>query len=624
MPAAMPAPGVLHVIGGTDRGKRFDLTLAETRIGRGADQDVVLSDIAVSRRHVTVHVEGNRYRLKDLGSGNGSLVNGQRVDTHLLNHGDHIEIGQTVMRFEHVGAPSAQAGPPPAYVAPSPPRQMPPAPSAAVNTQTPFGAPPAGMPVETPSDAIQSPPASLPRAAPFATGQRSGPDVGPLDTPLKQALVFGGMGLLSIIGIIIILSRTVMAKPPVVTSEAEELYRQGLRLFGAGDYEGAKISFNEALVQVPDSPESKRYVRLCETEVQARGALKNAERALSSKRYVEAVKSLDQVESSSTLYDQVRKLRKENAPRAAAEDVEEARRLSQEDSDTARARLQQALELDPTNEEARSLAAKLKAGVPLPPPVAEKDPDPPPPPAPPVKEKDPPPVAKDKHASRKDRQDKEELAPVKLPPPKGKDKEAGKEASPAPLSGGAMAAYKAKDFAGAEKAFRLEALNQPAKVAQKSLDTANQVRQLKQLIDRAASEEAGKPDAAAKDYEDAMSLDAKLGKGVHAAFFKSKIGKLQLSAAQAAFTQGKYDVAYSTVLNAQRAGAGDGGLLKQLESKAGELVQKGAGVQKSNVNQAKQFWRMVIRMVPTSSASYAKAYQLLNNAGAAHKDEDED
>src|SRR5262245_64952223 len=65
----MPLPGVLHVIGGHDRGKRFDLNLPEVRIGRGADQDVVLSDIAVSRRHVTVHAENGRYRIKDLGSG---------------------------------------------------------------------------------------------------------------------------------------------------------------------------------------------------------------------------------------------------------------------------------------------------------------------------------------------------------------------------------------------------------------------------------------------------------------------------------------------------------------------------------------------------------------------------
>jgi hypothetical protein len=46
--------GVLHVVGGNDRGNKYDLKSAETRIGRGADQDVVLTDIAVSRRHITI------------------------------------------------------------------------------------------------------------------------------------------------------------------------------------------------------------------------------------------------------------------------------------------------------------------------------------------------------------------------------------------------------------------------------------------------------------------------------------------------------------------------------------------------------------------------------------------
>ncbi len=73
------AQGVLQVIGGNDRGKRFDLTLPETRIGRGADQDVVLSDIAVSRRHVPILNEGGRYRLRPLGPGNGPLGNWHAV-----------------------------------------------------------------------------------------------------------------------------------------------------------------------------------------------------------------------------------------------------------------------------------------------------------------------------------------------------------------------------------------------------------------------------------------------------------------------------------------------------------------------------------------------------------------
>jgi hypothetical protein len=170
----------------------------------------------------------------------------------------------------------------------------------------------------------------------------------------------------------------------------------------------------------------------------------------------------------------------------------------------------------------------------------------------------------------------------------------------------------------------MEARNQNGKQMEKTIAFANQVRDLKSLLDKGAADEAKNAVAAAKDYEDAMAIDARIGKGMHAAFFKQKLGKLQVPMAQQAFQQGKYDVAYAAVQQAQKLGAGDGGMLKQLEAKAKELIDKGAAVQKSNAPQAKGYWRQVIKMVPTSSPSYARAYQLLNAGGTGHKDEDED
>ncbi len=112
--------GILHVIGGNDRGKQSELNRVLTNIGRGADQELVLADIAVSRRHIKIHLVQNGYRLQDLGSGNGTLVNGKRVDEVLLTDGDQIELGNTLMRFEH--PPSRAAAEPqpvaPAYQAP--------------------------------------------------------------------------------------------------------------------------------------------------------------------------------------------------------------------------------------------------------------------------------------------------------------------------------------------------------------------------------------------------------------------------------------------------------------------------------------------------------------------------
>jgi tetratricopeptide (TPR) repeat protein len=630
----MPQPAVLHVIGGNDRGKMYELVLPETRIGRGADQDLVLADIAVSRRHITIHAEGMRYRMRDLGSGNGTLINGTRTDTVILNDGDQIELGNTLMRFDHalsrqpgsafssgVRGPLPSLGlPPPSYGGGSPSYSAAPAPPTAAPAPSYLG--PASQPAAyAPPDAMvpqpDTPSAAIVRPAPSQSSSPSGwlrlpPMLAPLAAPQPRLIVFGIMGFLSLLALIIIVGKSAFAKPVVVQSDAEELYRQGLKLFAARDYEGAKVSFGDALSSAPESNEIKRYIASCDVEVHARGAMQSAERAATGGRFAEAVKSLDAVDSESLLHDEAAKRRKELAPKAAAEDVEEARRLAQEDPDTARARLTQALALDPGNPEARGLAPRLRVELPPLPAGASTAPAPAPPPPleqPKVKEAPPPPPPPRTVATKK-RPLREDAAP----PARGEP----------PASAAAQAAYKARDFAGAEKAYRAEARGQAGKKGEATTAFANQVRDLKVAVDKASADEAKSPLAAIKDYEDAIALDARVGRGMHAAYFRQRMGKLQLPLAQQAFQQGKYDLAFAAVQQAQRAGAGDGGLLKQLEAKAKELTDKGVSLQKSNVGQAKGYWRQVIKMVPPSSPTYVRAYQLINASGGGHKDEDED
>jgi hypothetical protein len=95
------SPAWLVVQSGTDRGRRFALRTARTSVGRGVDNDVVLTDIAVSRKHLTVDFDGSSYFMNDLGSGNGTLVNDRDEDASFrLSHGDKLELGNTVLVFE--------------------------------------------------------------------------------------------------------------------------------------------------------------------------------------------------------------------------------------------------------------------------------------------------------------------------------------------------------------------------------------------------------------------------------------------------------------------------------------------------------------------------------------------
>ena len=81
-------------------GDRFALTESVISIGRHPDCNLVLADPNVSRNHAEIRPQGDGFVVVDLGSTNGTRVNGVRVDTQLLQDGDEVSFGNTRMRFE--------------------------------------------------------------------------------------------------------------------------------------------------------------------------------------------------------------------------------------------------------------------------------------------------------------------------------------------------------------------------------------------------------------------------------------------------------------------------------------------------------------------------------------------
>lgn len=69
-------------------------------VGRAADNGLVLKDTAASRRHVEIRATGDSYLCRDLGSRNGTIVNGSPTNVCELSNGDRVLIGETVLRFE--------------------------------------------------------------------------------------------------------------------------------------------------------------------------------------------------------------------------------------------------------------------------------------------------------------------------------------------------------------------------------------------------------------------------------------------------------------------------------------------------------------------------------------------
>ena len=92
----MPA---LYAIAGPIEGVVFQLGGETVNIGRHTSNQLCIGDPSVSRQHCSVEPVQDSFRIRDLGSNNGTFVNGRHVEDYILVDGDRIRIGDTVLRF---------------------------------------------------------------------------------------------------------------------------------------------------------------------------------------------------------------------------------------------------------------------------------------------------------------------------------------------------------------------------------------------------------------------------------------------------------------------------------------------------------------------------------------------
>jgi FhaA, N-terminal domain/FHA domain len=79
--------------------QRFELRVGSNVVGRGTDADLQLLDQGISRRHLDIQYDGNFATAYDLGSTNGTSVNGHEVGSQMLRHGDVLRVGHTRLVF---------------------------------------------------------------------------------------------------------------------------------------------------------------------------------------------------------------------------------------------------------------------------------------------------------------------------------------------------------------------------------------------------------------------------------------------------------------------------------------------------------------------------------------------
>ncbi|HEY0634656.1 MAG TPA: FHA domain-containing protein [Gammaproteobacteria bacterium] len=86
--------------------RQYELAVGETRIGRRTENDIRVDDVAVSGYHALLRVRCDEYfakqihaEIEDVGSTNGTMVNGKPIKKQRLNHGDIIRLGHHELVF---------------------------------------------------------------------------------------------------------------------------------------------------------------------------------------------------------------------------------------------------------------------------------------------------------------------------------------------------------------------------------------------------------------------------------------------------------------------------------------------------------------------------------------------
>jgi tetratricopeptide (TPR) repeat protein len=265
----------LVVFRGTRPERYVDLTDRDLRIGRAADNDIVLDDPdrTVSRFHAELRYENGRFVLIDLNSQNGLWMDGQRLPRLALEPGRPVTVGMFRLLLEEDGERTASAAPTDATIVVSDINAMP-----AAGNPTLDGASPASNPLP-PAAPAAPPPAPAParaQAAPAPKKAAAAPKPKPqgeqvsiiskIARPKVMLAVIGLMFLLLVARMLLDSGEAPPAQQAQTTtpSQPQETNEQliarhvadGKAKMASGDYDGAIEAFQRALIIDQESPEA--------------------------------------------------------------------------------------------------------------------------------------------------------------------------------------------------------------------------------------------------------------------------------------------------------------------------------------------------------------------------------
>lgn len=282
----------LKMIQGPDAGVVFVLTGERVVMGRGEENDVMISDLKASRRHIELAQTPTGWTLKDLGSANGVVLNGQNTRAALLKSGDVIQLGETLFEFHRSDTATM------VLTAPVRSAEQVLADQAAFEAQRVRVRALAGVKSKGPS-------ASEARAIPMP-GQAAGDAEGLLKN--KRVLLYGALGLAAYFFIFEEQTQAPAKKvqqkkerdlaayvPPAESASAaartaDVFFKDGFREYTSKNHLRARLQFETALQVYPGHPLARLYLEKSNQALESniKFHLESGKKALSFGRYKQA------------------------------------------------------------------------------------------------------------------------------------------------------------------------------------------------------------------------------------------------------------------------------------------------------------------------------------------------
>jgi pSer/pThr/pTyr-binding forkhead associated (FHA) protein len=102
-PGPVPSGATVEVLRGFYEGLEVPVDRDWMVIGRGRGADIVIAEATMSRAHAAIGFDGEHFYVQDLGSTNGTRVNGGKEEQARLKSGDEIQLGKLMLRVDLPG-----------------------------------------------------------------------------------------------------------------------------------------------------------------------------------------------------------------------------------------------------------------------------------------------------------------------------------------------------------------------------------------------------------------------------------------------------------------------------------------------------------------------------------------